>query len=233
MSNPMGPAMVSSGSTLIGDIFNTWQQWKNRNWMKHAQRVTWDREDNAIQRRVADLKAAGLSPTLAAGQGASSSAPVRLEPVQTEAGRVGSNMMDKLAQGLTMRKLMAEIGKTAADARAADADAKMKEAMAKYAEPIAQERTWHIGADSLRANALRIQEEKKIRQVEIASQIAEQFGLSRAAADLARTQIANVIAEYRNDFEMKSGQGYATSARGWIKMVSDILSIVSQAKYGY
>jgi len=48
----------------------------NLEWQKEAQRTTWEREDNAVQRRAADMQKAGLSKTLAAGGAAQASAPI-------------------------------------------------------------------------------------------------------------------------------------------------------------
>lgn len=44
----------------------------------------WNREDNAVVRRVQDLQNAGLSPVLAAGQGASSSSPIKMDAPRSE-----------------------------------------------------------------------------------------------------------------------------------------------------
>jgi len=63
---------IGAGVPFVGDMINYHNQQQNTKYQKKLQQQIFEREDNAVQRRKADLIAAGLSPVLAAGSAAGS-----------------------------------------------------------------------------------------------------------------------------------------------------------------
>lgn len=89
---------------------------------KGVQATTWQREDNAMQRKVKDLEAAGINPVLAAGgSGSPTSAPLGLSDVRKESPRtVPQHAVRGSERAQMMINLMSQrtqVGKTDAERR--------------------------------------------------------------------------------------------------------------------
>ena len=102
----LGGAAV--GSNLLTGYLNYENQKDTLNWQKDTQRDIFAREDTSIARRVADLKASGLSPVLAAGQGAGTGGTVSVTPPQL-------NLGDNAVMALNLMQQEANIAKTEAE----------------------------------------------------------------------------------------------------------------------
>ena len=120
--------LVTAGSTLAGtvDAIKTNEknfdlQKENLAYQKDLQNRIFEREDNAVQRRVADLVSAGLSPTLAAGSSAGAGSVVSTSSPQKKSN------LEALTALASLKTLLAQQQRAQTEADIAKANLKQLE----------------------------------------------------------------------------------------------------------
>lgn len=131
-----------SGLTDIGKtIYDIFTNERDFDYQKSLQRDVFAREDNAVQRRMEDLKEAGLNPNLAAGSAAGVGAVVGRSNTPSLSGNPVGSALDAAqhvqqlrAQSMQNKILKNEELKSAADAAAARSNAKYQDLQNTYDE---------------------------------------------------------------------------------------------------
>jgi len=229
MDPVLGAALVSGGAQVVNSTGNFLSDLMNRRYNRDLQQQIFAREDNAVQRRAADLEAAGLSKTLAAGGAAGAGQAIKLDAPHFEGGAVDAaltgakkasdifvsreqkRLVKEQADGVALdNALKAATLDTAVKQKQVDLNTKIQDLALKVsnmqaAEIEAQARANKAAADALTAaygaESSRLENLAK----EYQNEIIKRTGLDAAKAKIVAQELANEMFAFEMDFYKKSG----------------------------
>lgn len=126
----MGTQLTNSAGTLSAIKGAEEQSALSRevyDYQKSLQERIFQREDNAVQRRALDLEKAGLSKTLAAGNGANAGQAIKVDTPQSESALRGQALSQGVQNMLSIAQAKANIALTEANAKKAESEANINE----------------------------------------------------------------------------------------------------------
>jgi hypothetical protein len=145
----------------VGQAASSWMNWqsqKDTNALNESlTREQWSRDDNAVQRRSADMAAAGINPLMAAGSPAASSAPARMEAPQVQ-GNVALSAIQGAAASQGIAQSQAQTALTQAQADKTKTEADILAHTAEYSVDSSRLQNQYL-ADSLNARLASVRAE--------------------------------------------------------------------------